>query len=170
MDDRPLKRDYARVERERRFLVPSLPSGIAPDGYQRLRDCFVAGTHLRLRVVEAPNGETIVAKLGQKIPDPAAPDDPRRRSMTTLYLPPEEAAALAFEGLRATKRRYKLPEQGWTFCIDVWEEPAAARGIILAEVECPTDEQLDRIVTPRWAEREVTEDPGYAAVPLARRL
>lgn len=168
MDDRPTKRKYARIERERRFLLSRLPASVDPDDYQRLRDCFVSGTHLRLRVVETPSGDVVIVKLGQKTLDPEAPEDPRRRLMTTIYLPDDEAMALSLSGLRTTKRRYKLQEQGWTFCVDVWEEPAAARGVLLAEVECPTDGELDRIVVPSWAEREVTEDPRYSAFTLAQ--
>ena len=168
MTDRPTRRKYARIERERRFLLTRLPDSVNPDDYERLRDCFVSGTHIRFRIVEAPNGQVVVVKLGQKVPDPEAPDDPRRRLMTTIYLPEEEAAALSLSGPRTTKRRYKLQEQGWTFCIDVWENPAGARGTLLAEVECPTDEELDRIVLPSWAEREVTEDPHYSAFALAQ--
>lgn len=162
--DRPLRRKYARIERERRFLVESLPAQLDPNAFERLCDCFIEGTHLRLRRVESPSGDVLVVKLGQKIVDRDAPDDPRRREMTTIYLPESEAARLAFRGLRSTKRRYKLREQGWTFCIDVWEEPVH---VIVAEVECPTDAELDAIDVPLWALREVTEDPKYGAVALA---
>ncbi len=169
MSDRPLTRKYARVERERRFLLAALPAGLEGAPFQRLRDCFVGGTHLRLRQVESPEGEIVVVKLGQKIVDLEAPDDPRRRQMTTIYLPPDEAAALPLEGPRAVKRRYHLPEQGWTFCVDLWEAPASAAGLILAEVECPSDAELDAIVLPAWAEREVTEDAAYSSIRLATR-
>ena len=37
----------------------------------------------------------------------------------------------------------------------------------MAEVECPTDEELDAIVRPAWAEREVTGDPSYSGWELA---
>jgi len=132
----PTKHGYARIERERRFLLERLPENVDPEAYERLDDLFVHGTHLRLREVSRPDGEWTMTTLGQKIADPDAADDPRCRQMTTIYLPQEEAAALAaLDGLRTTKRRYKLPEQGFTFCIDVWESPPAARGTILAEVE-----------------------------------
>ena len=168
MDDRPTKRPYARIERERRFLVDRLPDGVDADAYERLDDLFVRGTHLRLRRVSRPNGEQIVTKLGQKILDPSAPHDPRCRQMTTIYLPEDEAAMLSsLPGLRATKRRYKLVEQGWTFCIDVWELPVAAGGTILAEVEAPSIEELERIKLPSWALREVTDDARYSAITLA---
>jgi hypothetical protein len=168
-NDRPLTRKYARIERERRFALSSLPDAVDPHDYERLRDCLVQGTHLRLRQVERPDGEVLIVKLGQKIVDPVAPTDPRRRQMTTIYLDPDEAAALTLDGLRTTKRRYKLREQGWTFCIDVYEAPEGAAGQIVAEVECPSDAELDAIVRPVWAEREVTQDPDFSSFVLAQR-
>lgn len=168
MEDRPLTRKYARIERERRFLVATLPLAVDPDGFERLHDRFVAGTHLRLRRVERPDGTVLTTKLGQKVEDPAYPGSARHRQMTTIYLPEDEAKAMALEGLQACKRRYKLGEQGFTFCIDVWEAPAHAAGLMVAEVECPTDGALDAIVCPGWALCEVTEDPAYGSVHLTR--
>lgn len=169
MIDRPTKRSYARIERERRFLVEGLPPMLDPDDYERLDDLFLEGTHLRLRIIRRPSGEWIVTKLGQKVVDPEAPHDPRRRQMTTMYLPESEGSVLAsLPGLRTTKRRHKMFEQGWTFCIDVWESPLRVRGIILAEVEAPSTEELELVTTPKWALREVTDDPRYSAVALAR--
>lgn len=168
--DRPLRRDYARVERERRFLLERLPDHVDADEFERLVDGFVEGAYLRLRRVERPDGTEVVTKLGQKIVDPEAPDDPRRRQMTTIYLAPGQAEPLwSVVGLRATKRRYTVVESGRTFAIDVWEEPAAAAGTILAEVECDTDAELDAVEPPSWAAREVTHDAAYSSVALARR-
>jgi len=169
MLDRPVKRPYARIERERRFLLERLPTGVDPADYERLDDLFLEGTHLRLRQVHSANGDWIITKLGQKIADPDAIHDPRCRQMTTLYLPEGEGSVFAsMPGLRTTKRRYKLPEQGWTFCIDVWESPARAAGTLLAEVEAPSIEELERIAIPEWALREVTTDDRYSAIALAR--
>lgn len=169
MDDRPTRRPYARIERERRFLLERLPPGLDPDVFERIHDVFIEGTHLRLRRIRRPDGEWIIGKLGQKIVDPDAPTDPRCREMTTIYLPEAEAAAFAgLPGPSATKRRYKLPEQGWTFCIDIWETPASARGTIVAEVEAPSLAELERIAVPSWALREVTDDVRYSAITLAR--
>ncbi|MCP3984799.1 MAG: hypothetical protein GY723_10450 [bacterium] len=167
-EDRPLTRKYARIERERRFALERLPDAVDPEDFVRLIDCFIEGTWLRLRRLERPDGTEVLTKLGQKIPDPAAPSDVRHRQMTTIYLAPGEATALAaLDGPRAVKRRYKLEEQGWTWAIDVWEAPPAAAGTILAEVECPSDAELDAIKAPDWVLHEVTEDPDYGAFTLA---
>lgn len=166
--DRPTRRPYARLELERRFLVERFPEGLDAGAFERIEDAFIVGTHLRLRRLTRPDGSWIVTKLGQKIVDPEAPDDPRRREMTTIYVPEAEGLVLAsLPAVRATKRRYKIREQGWTFCVDVWEAPTLAAGTMLAEVETPTLDELERIVTPPWAAREVTDDPRYGALHLA---
>ena len=167
-ETRPLKRKYARIERERRFVLERLPEAVEAEGFTRLIDCFVEGTWLRLRRLEGPDGTEVLTKLGQKIPDPDAPGDVRHRQMTTIYLAPGEATALAeLDGPRSVKRRYKFEEQGHTWAIDVWESPPAAAGTILAEVECESDEELDAIEVPDWAQREVTDDDAFSAFTLA---
>lgn len=168
MDDRPLHRPYARIELERRFLVEALPAQVAAGEYEELRDLFVFETHLRVREVYSASGQWLATKLGQKIPNPAAPDDPRQRQMTTIYLPRSEAAALEpLAGVRTVKRRYKLREQGWTWCIDVWQHPAGAAGTMIAEVETTTLAELEALRMPAWAAREVTDDAKYSARTLA---
>lgn len=169
MDDRPRTRPYARIERERRFALDALPEAVDPGDYERLRDTYVAGADLRLRRIEAPDGTFVQLKLGQKKADPDAPDDPRRREMTTFYLREDEGRVLGtLPGARSVKRRYRLREQGRTFCIDVYEQPTAAAGTMVAEVECDTDDELDAIAMPAWATREVTTDERFSGARLAR--
>src|SRR5689334_24896099 len=110
---------YARTEHERRFLVAGLPARVDAEAYDRLEDRYLAGTHLRLRVVRGPAGEWRTTKLGHKIADPAAPGEARLRRMTTIYLPEGEGAVLAaLDGVPTVKRRYRLDEGGVTFSID----------------------------------------------------
>lgn len=168
MNDRPLRRKYARVERERRFLLDELPPSVHDGEFERLKDLYVHGTDTRVRRVEKPNGDVLVIKLGQKMPDPDAPDDPSRRYMSTIYL--NEGSGSIYEslpGYLSQKRRYLLAEQGWTFAIDVYERPASVEGLIICEVECETDEQLARITKPEWAVREITDDSCFSGFLIA---
>lgn len=159
---------YARIERERRFLVERLPRALDPLAFEWLQDLYIADTFLRLRRVSAPDGSPIRCKLGQKQPDPDAPDDPCRRLMTTLYLQESEARLLeGLPGRRSLKQRWRLAEQGTVFVIDRWQEPEPTRGLILAEVEAESDEALSLIQLPDWALREVTADPGFGGAQLA---
>lgn len=169
MDDRPRRRGYARIERERRFVLDALPPHVDAGDFERLRDLYIAGTELRLRRIESPDGELILVKLGQKTIDPDAPADPRRRRMTTFYLrPADEAALCELPGRRSVKRRYELVERGRTFCIDVYEAPASAAGRIVCEVECESDRELDEVGMPDWARAEITSDASYSGFELAR--
>ncbi len=169
MNARPQKRPYWRIERERRFVLDALPDHVDPGAFERLVDLYVAGTQLRLRRVESPDGTLIVAKLGQKRPTEDSSDDPRHQQMTTFYLRNEDLSVLeaSLSGHRGVKRRYKIPEQGAVFCVDVWEEPASARGVVLSEVECDSDALLDAIDAPTWARAEVTDDERYSGFALA---
>ncbi|MCB9868922.1 MAG: hypothetical protein H6837_03640 [Planctomycetes bacterium] len=168
MTTRPLQRDYARRELERRFVLPQLPSAVDAAVFVRLRDLFVEGSELRLRVVESPVGEVLIVKLGQKRPDPEAPGDPRCRRLTTIYMTEREAALLlALPGRGACKRRYRLEDAGQMWAIDVWEEPAARRGLVMAEVECEGLAELAALAVPAWAGREVTADPAFSAFALS---
>lgn len=168
MNDRPMLRDYWRLELERRFVLPRLPEGVDPQAFTRLRDLFVEGAHLRLRWVEAPSGEVIVVKLGQKRADPDAPSDPQRRRLTTIYITAEEAEVLrGLPGRRSCKRRYSVALAGRAWAVDVWEEPAARRGLVMAEVECGSVEELAAVQMPTWCEREVTQEEGFSAFALA---
>jgi CYTH domain-containing protein len=160
---------YARIEWERRFLLAQLPAAVDALDYARIDDLYIAGTHLRLRVLRRPTGEWVTTKLGQKVADPAAPEDPRRRLMTSIYLPEAEGQALdGLPGLRTSKRRYRLAEQGRVFSVDAWEAPASAVGMLVAEVEATSLEDLEAIAEPPWALREVTSDPRYSGIALAR--
>lgn len=165
---RPLIRPYARIERERRFVLDALPPEVDPTDFRRLRDRFLEGTGLRLRRVERPDGSEIITKLGQKLPDPEAPEDRRRARLTTIYLQVGQAEPL--EHLPAAsncKRRYTLSLGGRTWAIDAWEKPASIGPLILAEVEAETDAELDAISPPRWCAREVSQDARYSAYALA---
>lgn len=168
MTDRPMLRDYWRLELERRFVLPRLPDVVDAQAFTRLRDVFVAGANLRLRWVETPGGEVVVVKLGQKRADLEAPSDARRRRLTTIYMTAAEAEVFRrLPGRRSCKRRYQVVEAGRTWAVDVWEEPAARRGLVMAEVECGNVAELADVRMPQWCEREVTEDEGYSAFALA---
>jgi len=55
---------YAVVERERRFLVTSVPDGVVSS--TAIVDRYVDGTRLRLREMRAADG-TVTRKLGHKV-------------------------------------------------------------------------------------------------------
>lgn len=165
--DRPLERPYARVERERRFLLSSLPLFLNPDEFEWIEDRYLLNTRCRLRKVYSPTGAIKSVKLSQKRACTEHLDCPYHTAMTTFYLEPDEA--VAFEQLPARslrKRRYYCIEQGWTFAID-WIPVGAETALVLCEVECDSDDDLLSIQLPTWCEREITTEARFSGWELA---
>src|SRR5258708_27586921 len=63
---------YARVERERRYLLQDLPEGLTrADHHLQITDNYITGTRLRIRKVRDPRTNKWVAKFTQKFaPNP----------------------------------------------------------------------------------------------------
>lgn len=149
---------YARIERERRFLMQGLPEDVDRADYQRIIDRYIPGTRLRLRRIESPTGETVALKLTQKYsPDTGNGTD---TIITNLYLNEEEFDLLAgLDGLPLHKRRYSYHHDGRRYSIDVFE--GVLTGLILCEIEAESAESLATIPLPPFALREVTDDLFY---------
>jgi hypothetical protein len=156
---------YARVERERRFLLPALPASIDPgSGYQQIADLYIESTRLRLRSVTSPEGVVIEQKLNQKLPAPS--DDPAHRIITSVYLDSSEYAALVgLPGRRLEKRRYAYTHEGYTFGLDVFASPLT--GLLLGEIELEAEAELRALPLPAFAHCEVTELPLFTGGELA---
>src|SRR6267378_6223610 len=85
---------YARVERERRYLLPDLPEGITrPDPHVQITDNYITGTRLRLRKVREPRTNKWTVKLTQKFAP--NPQDFSRTIITNIYLNALEAETFA---------------------------------------------------------------------------
>lgn len=155
---------YARIERERRFWLATLPPGFAPEAAHALiDDRYIRGTRFRLRRMAA-DGATVM-KLTQKY-DGAG--DLARVTITNTYLTEAEYgvfAALAADELR--KRRYRYARDGVAVVIDLFEGPLA--GLALAELEFASDSELEGFAPPAWLGIEVTRDPRFSGGELCRR-
>ncbi len=143
---------YGNRERERRFLLAAPPAGpVVRTG--AITDRYITGTRLRLRRVEwTGGGEGVVYKLTQKVPHP----DGRSGLITTIYLTAEEYRV--FARLPATplrKLRHSVPPLG----VDLFE--GELDGLVLAEVEFPSDDALADFTPPPIAVAEVTEDERF---------
>lgn len=149
---------YARVERERRFLLSALPAGLA--GARTIDDRYVVGTRLRLRRVH--DGRATVFKLGQKVrPDDG---DPARVMVTNMYLTEAEYAVLAaLPAAVLSKTRRLWDVDGHTFAVD--EFSGLLRGLLLAEVE--VDDLAAAVPVRSPVVREVTSDDRFSGGRLA---
>lgn len=155
---------YARVERERRFLVTRPVPEHTPE--RTVVDRYLVGTRLRLRTVSGEG--LLVHKLTQKVR--AVPNDPSLVSLTNTYLSVDEHAVLAgLPGNDLHKTRRVVLFEGASWVVDVF----AGRwsGLVLAEVE--VDDLEAPLTLPSWVGREVSTDDAFsggalAAAPAAR--
>lgn len=157
---------YAKVERERRWLLDGLPP--FPDDARQVRivDRYLHGTRLRLREVTETDG-TVVRKLGHKV---RLGDDAREVACTSLYLDDAEWAALdALPGDVLSKIRVFVPHGELTIALDVFEPPYV--GLFLAEIDSGDPPVAGPEALPERCRvvREVTHDESYTGAALARR-
>lgn len=90
---------YAVVERERRYLVSTIPAGV--DSTRQTLDRYLVGTRLRLREVTDEHG-TVVRKLSHRV---RLTDDPGEVACTNFYVDDHEWAVLAALPARTSARR-----------------------------------------------------------------
>ena len=151
---------YARIERERRYLLQDLPEGLSrADHHLQITDNYITGTRLRLRKVRDPRTNKWVAKFTQKFaPEPA---DLSRTVITNTYLNAQEADTLAvFEANEIRKNRYQFEFAGRRFSVDMFIGDLF--GLVLAELSFATDEELDNFPLPPFALADVTNDEVFS--------
>ncbi|MFJ5234678.1 hypothetical protein ACIQBJ_32870 [Kitasatospora sp. NPDC088391] len=156
---------YARVERERRFLLAGAPSPAAVTVARRITDRYVTGTRLRLRRMERLDTGECAYKLTQKLPaPPGAGAGAVQGLITNLYLSAEEHALLltTLPGPDLVKTRLSVGPLG----VDAFE--GALRGLVLAEAEFESAEDAETFVPPPGCLAELTDDPRFTGGSLVR--
>lgn len=148
---------YAVVERERRYIVASLPEGVIST--RDILDRYVTGTRLRLREVREDDG-SVTRKLTHKV---RLSQGPAEVACTNFYLDDAEwtlLAALPAQLLR--KRRHLVRRDGLLVAVDELED-----GTLIAEID-DHDEPSD--VVPEWLDvvDDVTSHEAWTGSPLAR--
>lgn len=155
---------YARIERERRFLLNDLPAGLTrASEHVQIWDNYISNTRMRLRKIRLlPSGQ-YVAKLTQKyMPDPP---DSSRTLITNTYLNATEYEVLSiFEGNEIRKNRYPYEHEGRKYSIDVFVGPLW--GLILAETEFTSEEEMAAFTPPDFVALEVTNDEMFTGGKL----
>jgi hypothetical protein len=151
---------YAQVEREQRWILPTLPDDLADP--VSIVDLYIRGTRLRLRRMEtiAVNPE-VVYKLGQKVrPEPGKPEVVK---LTNMYLSEKEydiLASLDGSGIRKTRWRWTSERP-----MVVDEFSGAHLGLIVAEIEL-TPSETSR-PDPASAVADVTDDDRFSGGTLS---
>ena len=155
---------YARVEKERRFLIRKFPE-VAQARTLAIQDWYLSNTNLRLRCVEEP-GKLPVYKLGQKI----RIDDLSLSTVahTTMYLSENEFEALrALPSKSLMKTRALFPFGDLFLVIDEFD--GELKGLMLAEIDLGVaDVDIDSL--PIEIVAEVTDDERFTGGALASTL
>ncbi|HEY0005748.1 MAG TPA: hypothetical protein VGB17_13140 [Pyrinomonadaceae bacterium] len=156
---------YARLERERRFLLADLPEGLTrASEHLQIWDNYITNTRLRLRQIRVPRTKEYTWKLTQKFAP--APQDFSRTIITNIYLSRYEYEVMeVFAGNEIRKNRYPFEHQGRAFGIDVFLGPLW--GLILAETSFDSDEEMDGFALPGFARLDVTNDELFTGGKLA---
>jgi CYTH domain-containing protein len=151
---------YAKVERERRFLLAHFPSNATVVRNRCIKDSYIEGTTLRLREQSSDDGLTTF-KLTQKLP--VRGNGAQQGFITSMYLTQEEFHLLAqLPARNLTKTRFSVPPFG----IDVFD--GLLKGLILAEAEFESAAAAEALMVPFFASGEVSEDDRFTGGRLVR--
>ena len=152
---------YARVERERRFLLAGPPTASAVTASRRITDRYLPGTRLRLRRVDYLDSGACEFKFTQKVP--AGRPGFVQGLITNTYLSAAEYDLLgSLPAGVLSKTRLSVPP----LSIDVFDPPL--HGLVLADVEFSTDEAAQSFPLPPAAIAEVTDDARFTGGNLVR--
>ncbi len=148
---------YAVVERERRYLLASLPDGVT--SRKQIVDRYVTGTRLRLREVRDDAG-TVIRKLGHKV---RLTEGPAAVACTNFYVDDEEWAVLVDLPARLLRKtRHMVHRDGLVIAIDEHED-----GTLVAEID---DGDQPSHLVPVWLDvvADVSDDERWTGSQLAR--
>jgi len=151
---------YARIERERRFLLDHFPSNANVIRVRRIVDRYIDGTALRLRK-QSDDGGPAIFKLTQKIPAPSSGG--QQGFLTSMYLTEDEYRLLIqLPAKTIDKTRHSVPPFG----IDVFE--GTLLGLLLAEAEFDSAAAAEALTIPYFISHEVSSDGRFTGGQLAR--
>ncbi len=147
-------------EIERKFLIKRLPLEILRSRHFQIAQGYLAneagGRHVRLRK------KAKIASLTFKVGRGSA------REEREIRLSAKQFATLwpATRGRRLRKTRYEIPWRSLKIEIDIYH--GRNHGLMVAEVEFPSQASCRKFKPPRWFGREVTGEKRYSNVRLAR--
>lgn len=146
------------LEIERKFLVRDRPRELERSVATQIRQGYLAiGEDSEVRVRERDGKMTLTVKRG----------DGRTRAEEEIELDADAFERLwpLTDGRRLVKRRHEVPYAGLTVEVDVYA--GALDGLMLAEVEFPSEQAADEFEPPAWLGRELTDDARFSSHRLA---
>ncbi len=146
------------TETERKYLLSTLPQDLPPG--ERIDQGYLArepdGTEVRVRRRSGRCRLTVKSGVGRTRREAEVEIDDA--SFATLWP--------LTEGRRVEKVRHVVAHDGGLEIeVDVYSGDLA--GLLVAEVEFPTEEDAERFDAPAWFGLEVTEDARYKNARLA---
>ena len=162
----PAESKYARIERERRYLLQDLPEGLTrASPHLQITDNYITGTRLRLRKVREPQTNKWTVKLTQKFAPNS--EDLSLTVITNIYLNALETEMLAVsDANEIRKNRYPFEFAGRQFSVDMFLGDLF--GLVLAEVSFATDEEVKDYAKPSFAIAEVTNNELFTGGKLCQ--
>jgi CYTH domain-containing protein len=155
------------VEVERKFVISDPPSLQGAQVDEIEQGYLAIGTEGEVRIRRMGERLLLTAKRGVGLSREEAEIELDRERFDRLWQ--------LTEGRRLRKRRHVLRQEGLRFEIDVYE--GDLEGLVVAEIEFPSEEEANAFEPPNWLGEEVTGDHRYlnetlatSGVPSARFL
>jgi CYTH domain-containing protein len=155
---------FERIERERRFLLRSLPEPLTrASEHVQIWDNYVTNTRLRLRKMRVPKTNEYILTLTQKYP--LFIGDLSRFRVNDTNLSAAEYNVLAvFEGNEIRKNRYPFEYDGRAYVIDIFI--GALWGLLIAKTRFETDVEMDAFAAPPFVVQDISNDAVFSGAQL----
>jgi CYTH domain-containing protein len=145
-------------EIERKFLLDRPPPVIDDHAPTRIEQGYLAvSDDIEVRVRSRADERVLTVKGGHGL----------TRQEVSIPLTPAQFDELweLTSGSRLTKQRWVISQDAVELEIDVFD--GDLEGLVIAEVEFPSEEAAAAFVAPDWFGREVTNDSDYSNATLA---
>jgi adenylate cyclase len=143
------------MEIEKKYLVKELPERLEAFSHSRLTQSYISRNPvIRLRKIETEQGCSYVLTVkGEGL-------SVRQEFELPLTREAYEDLSRKTEGRILEKVRYRIPlAQGYTAELDQFEGELS--GLILVEVEFPSEAEMNAFVPPVWFGEDVSESRKY---------
>ena len=145
------------MEVERKFLVTDRPQLDGTESVEIAQGYLAIGQEGEVRLRRKGSEPLLTAKRGSGLSREEAEvaiDDAAFERLWPLT-----------QGRRLQKRRHRIPQGDLVVEVDVYE--GELEGLVVAEIEFPSEEEAGRFEAPEWLGEEVTGDRRYLNETLA---
>lgn len=138
------------MEIERKFLISKLPENLTQYPCHKIEQGYLT-THPVVRIRRQDDDYILTYKANGMMV--------REEYNLPLTREAYDQLRSKIEGILITKKRYCIPCDPYTIELDIFENDLD--GLVLAEVEFPTEEEADSFCPPDWFIKDVTFLPQY---------